>query len=224
MGLFKSKTIESVDLLGVTTGFQTGALATYNFPVYSFLIHYTDGSTSTMEIAAENSFKKKQIDQYMQYVRANDSKSKQAFSSAVSINIREKSAIFDDLKKIKDLFDSGVLTEEVYENEKKGLLDELAQADQSVKVAAVPQNNLIIRRNKPRPKGEGKTVIFIDGIEKKEYDLDNQVSILLPPGTHIVRFKRAAVKSKEYSIDITNDSVRNVVFSSNMFSIDVDVS
>lgn len=214
MALFEPKKIVKVDLLGVTTGFETKVLATYNFPVYNFLIHYDDGSTEHKEIAADGYLRKAEIDKLLKYTNTNDAPQVAAAPVASLAPSRDKSAVYDDLKKIKDLFDAGILTEEMYEKEKKELLDELSSTPSAAaKAATVPTipHNLIIHREKKRPWGEDKVVIVLDGKRREDLDTDSEVRLSVSPGSHSLQFRRGlAAKSQEYSVKILADKATEV--------------
>ena len=211
MGLFEPKKIISVDLLGVTTGFETKVLATYNFPVYDFLIHYDDGSTEHKQIGAENAFKKAEIDKLLKYTKTNNTPQSAAPSVAPQIHTRDKSSIYDDLKKIKDLFDSGIPTEKAFEKEKAELLSELDNSSVITETVPTIPYNLIIHREKKRPWGEDKVVLILDSQRREDLDTDSEIRLSLTPGTHNVQFRRGlAAKSPDYSVQIHADKATEI--------------
>ena len=225
MSIFTNKSIKSAKFLGVRTGEDTGFLATYNYSIYSFFVRYTDGSSETIQLAPDYKAKDRKLFKTLMDL-SNEAPEALAQSTAKHKPpmARSSSDIYSDLKSIKELHDSGVLSDDIYEEQKEKLLSELTSSDKSDNSAAPSEDNLFIKRNGSRPVGEAHTIVYIDNVPHKEYDIDRGVGIKLEPGTHTVYFKRAAVKSAPLEITIVSDEVYQIVFSAKVFSIDATYS
>lgn len=62
MGLLRSNQISRVKVLGVCTGAETKVLTTWNNPIYSLLVEYTNGDRHLVECEA------KEMAQYLYYI------------------------------------------------------------------------------------------------------------------------------------------------------------
>jgi len=171
-----------------------------------------------IEIAAENFERKNEINKLLKL-----SKDKEEIAKIGSEETKDgesiiHSNVYDDLKKIKDLHDTGVLTEEMYNSEKQRLTALLESS--SIAKPEKPKYNVIIIREKKRTFGEYRTIAIIDGKKRKELDLDKvQTNILLPLGKHTIVFKRGAVRSKKLSFTISDGTKQKIYFTPNNFSI-----
>lgn len=230
MGLFEKKTIAKVTFLGTRTGSETKILATYNFTVYSFFIQYTDGSTERVEICPENSFNRRAEEKRLQELltKANEAPPKNDSSAATSQGnnqARTSSDVYSDLKSIKELFDSGVITEEMYNEQREVLIAELSREKSATDVSTqTQQSNLIVSRMSRRPVGEAKTIVVIDGVQRKEFDIDNGFSTNLSSGEHTILFKRAALKSNPIHITVTAGRKYKVVVNPKVLSIEASLT
>lgn len=227
----QNKTIKSVKLLGVRTAKETMILSTVNYSVYSFYIEYTDGTAETIEVSPQNPNDKRGkekavFDNLMRLANtttqdniASGNGVHQTMSSSPAL---DSSKIYDNLKKIKDLLDAGVITQDVYGNQRQKLLFQL----ETTPVNEIKQReyNITIHRKKGRPFGEGRTILLIDKTRREDIDLDMVCRLLLPKGTHKLCFERSAVKSKVCNITITEDNEYDVEFNPHTFSIDVKIS
>lgn len=221
MGLFGKKRITNpiskVKLLGMRTAQQTMTFSTANFSIYSFWVVYENGATKTIEVSPENpmdkSGKEKALfDKLMSY--ANDELSgNSGTQSAVS-----SADMLDELKKLKELFDSGVLPQEIYEKKHAELLQQLSNNSGP---KAVQKNIKILRENK-RPRGEGKTVVYIDG-EELDASLEGSMSVSLSEGEHTIYFRRAAIKSEKIRITVSKAKEYVINVLPKTFSIDVNI-
>ncbi len=225
MSIFMNKSIKSAKFLGVRTGEDTGFLATYNYSIYSFFVRYTDGSSETIQLAPDFKAKdKKLFKTLMDLSNESPKEPTPAPSRYETTKVRTSSEIYSDLKSIKELYDSGVLSDDIYEEQKEKLLSELTSSDKSDNSVAPSEDNLFIKRNGSRPVGEAHTIVYIDNVPHKEYDIDRGVGIKLEPGTHTIYFKRAAVKSAPIEITIVSNEVYQIAFSAKVFSIDAACS
>ena len=62
--------------------------------------------------------------------------------------------------------------------------------------------NLTIKRLAPRPSGESKTILTLDGIKYKSLNLDYITTLKLPVGDHTISFNRGMLKSKVIYITV----------------------
>ncbi len=218
-----AKSIVKVKLLGVSTGMETGVFATYNFPVYSFWIQYDNGSSTTVQLANKGT-KKAEINRLLKLaqedtqVPATVASGKDVTRTFSSTSARDKSAIFVDLKTIKDLYDTGVLTLEQYEKERYELMKELEEIQSASEIP-----NIRISRMQPRPNGEAKTVVYIDSIRRADLDLDKEVILPISAGEHTILFERVAIRSKKFTFEIKSGESCHIFFAPKFLSIAVDI-
>lgn len=87
----------------------------------------------------------------------------------------------------------------------------------------ITSNNLLIERGKPRPAGEGKTILYVDD-QKYKVNLDNSVGIILPIGKHKIEFKRGVCHSKPIYVTVKSryDSFK-IRFTPNFLTISADL-
>lgn len=223
MGIFDRKNespIRRVKLMGMRTAQETLIFTTVNFTVYSFWVEYENGKTETLEISPKNpndksGKEKKLFNKLMAYA---NSESEEVTGGEVSPN--DSSSILDELQKIKELLDAGVLPQDLYEKKRIALLERLSSTD-SLKSSSSSKNVVITRTNK-RPWGESDTSLYVDG---KEYvkDIDDSAPFFLPTGEHIVYFQRATVKSKKVAITISAAKQYQINVTPKTFSIDVNI-
>lgn len=84
----------------------------------------------------------------------------------------------------------------------------------------ITEPNLTIKRLAPRPSGEGKTILTLDGIKYKSLNLDYITNLKLPIGDHIISFNRGMVKSEVIYITIKSRKESFAVnFKPGIFSI-----
>ncbi|MGN1002570.1 MAG: hypothetical protein ACI4PC_07335 [Oscillospiraceae bacterium] len=221
MGIFGSKkdisSIRKVRLLGMRTARETLLLTTVNFTLYSFWVEYENGKAETIEVSPKNpndksGKEKKLFEKLMAYANA---ESGESISST-----RDSDSILDDLKKLKDLLDAGVLPQDMYEEKRVDLLRELSTCS-GISRASQKYNVTISRINKCSS-GEAETLTYIDG-KKLEASLDNSISLSLSEGAHTVSFRRAALRSKELEISILESKRYQINVAPKAFSIDVSV-
>lgn len=218
MGILNSgkKEIRRVKLLGVREAHETLIFYTVNFSLYSFWVEYTDGSTATIECSPESP-------------TGNKRKQKQLFNKLMSIanakpRVQESVArntdvsIMDELQKLNDLHESGVIPDELFEEKKTVLLEKLSGSV----IAERKSTNLFITRTKERPRGEGKTILLVDGVEAS-VDLDKPASLRLDSGEHFLKFKRAAVTSPEIHLFASKSKKYEILLSPKIFSIDAEL-
>lgn len=218
MGILNSgkKEIRRVKLLGVREAHETLMFHTVNFSLYSFWVEYTDGSTATIECSPEsptgNKRKQKQLfDKLMSIANA-----KPRVQESVSRNTDV--SIMDELQKLNDLHESGVIPDGLFEEKKTVLLEKLS----GFVIAERESPNLFITRTKERPIGEGKTVLLVDGVEAS-VDLDKPASLFLDSGEHFLKFKRAAVTSPEIHLFASKSKKYEILLSPKIFSIDAEL-
>lgn len=234
MSAWKSKSrkvIKSVKLLGVRTAKETLIFTTVNFSVYSFYVEYTDGSAETIEVSPQNpndkSKKEKAVfDNLMRIANQSAQDNAPTGTSNVktmpSAQVLDSSKVYDSLKKLKELFDDDVITQDIYDTERQKLLMQLESSAETI----APQRdyNIQIQRKKGRPKGEARTIIVIDNAKREDIDLDMVCRILLPEGRHSICFERVAIKSKVFNINLTETNEVYIEFNPHTFSIDVNVT
>lgn len=218
MGILNSgkKEIRRVKLLGVREAHETLMFYTVNFSLYSFWVEYTDGSTATIECSPEsptgNKRKQKQLfDKLMSIANA-----RPRVQEAVARNTDV--SIMDELQKLNDLHESGVIPDELFEEKKTVLLEKLSGSV----IAERESPNLFITRTKERPRGEGKTILLVDGVEAS-VDLDKPASLRLDSGEHFLKFKRAAVTSPEIHLFASKSKKYEILLSPKVFSIDAEL-
>lgn len=218
MGLFEllnnNKQIEKAKYLGVRTGKQTGLFATYNFSVYTFFVQYIDGTTETIEISSDDKMRASLLRDLLEMTSDNAGNNN---GTKHETHERTASSIFADLNNIKNLFDSNVITSEMYNEQKEVLLAEL-EAIKDVASKKI-EHNLSIRRSSKRPMGEAKVIVLIDGKKLEEIDTDNVSQLSLPEGNYNIQFKRGMVTSPVYKIELDNTSLKEIVFNTSAFSI-----
>lgn len=122
------KDIRRVKLMGVRTAEETLIIRTVNFTVYSFWIEYKNGTTETVEVSPQDphdSFgaEKRLFDTLMAYSNKEPAREAEAPPTPVSVG---SSSVLDELKKLKELFDDGVIPENLYEEKRAELLDQLS--------------------------------------------------------------------------------------------------
>lgn len=219
MGLFGAKkntsAIRKVRLLGMRTAKETLIFTTVNFSVYSFWVEYENGATETIEVSPENpndksGKEKKLFDKLMAYANADLVEHTGTPPEMDSANI------LDELKKLKDLLDAGVIPQDLYEKRRTELLKLLSSTSD------ISQKNVKIVRANKRSFGEVETSTYVDG-EKLDANLDDSISLSLPDGVHTVRFQRAALKSRELKISISAFKGYRISVAPKTFSIDVSV-
>lgn len=218
MGILNSgkKEIRRVKLLGVREAHETLTFYTVNFSLYSFWVEYTDGSTATIECSPEsptgNKRKQRQLfDKLMSIANA-----KPRVQEAVARNTDV--SIMDELQKLNDLHESGVIPDELFDEKKSVLLEKLSGSV----IAEREAPNLFITRTKERPRGESKTVLLVDGVEAS-VDLDKPASLRLDSGEHFLKFKRAAVTSPEIHLFASKSKKYEILLSPKVFSIDAEL-
>lgn len=216
-GVLGQKTIKSVKLIGVTNQVvDTKLHAFLNWQehiqanVYSFFVRYTDGTSRTVE-----TYDQDEVSYYMSFVEREEkrvNKSKETF---------DRDEVFNQLTQLVNLKDRNVISDEVFERERNLLL---AKLDESVSDEDTDKGyNLWIHRTKKRSAGNAKEHLILDGVKRKEIDLDSDVYLTLENGVHTIQFYRIAYYSDKYEIEINSkDSAYEVEFACNMvFRINV---
>lgn len=211
-----AKDICRVKLMGVRTAEETLIIRTVNFTVYSFWIEYKNGTTETVEVSPQNphdSFgtEKKLFDTLMTYANKEPTG---ATAPSAEPAAADSSSVLDELKKLKELFDDGVIPENLYEEKRAELLGQLK----------TQKNNVTILRANKRSWGEQPISTYIDS--KEQYtDLSQPISLFLPEGVHILYFKHGSLRrSKELQITISTSKEYqiNVVLASFSFYASVE--
>lgn len=220
MGLFKDTApdIKRVKLLGVREAHETLIFTTVNFTIYSFWVEYVDGSTNVIECSPSNPNDKRKkekalFDKLIALANSEPPQDKgRAPSTASSISA------LDELQKLKDLHDSGIIPDALFEKKKSALLQQLSASQQEDK-----GDNVIILREQKRPFGEEPTWAFIDG-RKLNANTDNSISLFLPTGKHTIQFKRALSSSKKLQLTVESEKHYRVTVNPKAFSLDAWVT
>lgn len=210
--------IRKVRLLGIRTAKETLIFTTVNFSVYSFWVEYENGTTETIEVSPENpndksKKEKKLFDKLMAYANADSTEHTETPPG------KDSASILDELKKLKELFDAGVVPQDLYEQKHAELLKQLSSIGESSK--RIQKNVKIIRSNK-RPWGEVDTSTYVDG-EKLNVNLDDSISLSLSEGEHTIYFQRAAIKSEKIKITISASKEYQISVTPKILSISASV-
>lgn len=221
MSIFASKKnrgpIRRAKLLGMRTAQETLIFSTVNFTIYSFWIEYENGFSEAIEISPQNpndksGKEKKLFDELMSYVNKEDSK-----ASGVNMSGSDSGDILDELKKLKDLFDMGVVPGNTYEKKRAALLERLSSACEVTGDAA--EYNVIIVRGNRHVRGEADTQVYIDG-DKLNVNVDASVPLKLSQGKHRLYFRRAALKSEKLELTVQESKRYKVTITPKTFSIE----
>ena len=218
MGILNSgkKEIRRVKLLGVREAHETLVFYTVNFSLYSFWVEYTDGSTATIECSPESPTRNKRKQRQLFNKLMSIANAKPRVQETVPRNTDV--SIMDELQKLNDLHESGVIPDELFAEKKTVLLEKLSGSV----IAEREAPSLFITRTKERPTGEGKTVLLVDGVEAS-VDLDKPASLRLDSGEHFLKFKRAAVTSPEIHLFVSKYKKYEILLSPKVFSIDAEL-
>ena len=192
MSLFKS--ITAVKVLGVRTGEQTKQNGTENFSVYNILITYSDGTTKTEELAPSQSYSDKQrYKELMTYIdKEQNAEKNQIISQSVIVEQSNNEDPLDELKKLKELFDMGVIPEDTYEIQRDQYLAQLKTTPYK------PKNNISIIRTTTKQLGEARVYIYINGEKKGKVDSNFEMNLI--PGQYSIYFKRALFETNHIDL------------------------
>lgn len=220
MGIFNKpiREIKSAKLLGVREAHETTVFATVNFTMYSFWVEYTNGTSELVECSPSDPHgsrnEKKLFEQLM--AAANAAERRNLDKAPVISN----GSILDELQKLKELHDAGVIPDELYNEKKDALVKQLAVSPQNEDATQI--SNLTILRANKRPVGEAKTSVFLDGIQL-DANLDDSLSRKLDIGGHQIYFERGFVTSKKISISVETGKKYKIIVNPKVFSIEVQV-
>jgi hypothetical protein len=224
MSIFASKKsrspIRRAKLLGMRTAQETLIFSTVNFTIYSFWVEYENGFSETVEISPQNpndksGKEKKLFHELMSYVNKEDSK-----TSGINMSGSASSDILDELKKLKDLFDMGVVPDNIYEKKRAVLLERLSSACEVT--SDVAEYNVIIVRGNRQARGEADTQVYVDG-DKLNTSIDDSVPLKLSRGKHVLYFRRAAIKSQKLELTVQESKKYKVTITPKTFSIEAGV-
>lgn len=228
MGLFgkqMKKQAKSAKLMGVRTAVDSEVhllgQVDVNYTVYSFFVEYVDGTSGSEEVAAQrprgSSEEAARFQQLMRLANETEKKVARATTGGKS-NLNT----LDELKKAKELFDSGVIPEDIYLTTREKLLNDLSAKEAQIEPEIT--HNVQIDRANRQGAGEGKTVLYIDGQKRDDINISSNAAILLSKGHHTISFRRAAVSSKIIEIDVVSNEIYYVTFAPKILSIEVSVT
>lgn len=228
MGIFKKqkyKVAKSAKLMGVRTAveseFHLIGQIDVNYSVYCFFVEYVDGTSGTEEVASNapngTSEEKARFQQLMRL--SNEAENKASQSTA---EVSTSSSAMDELKKLKDLYDDGVVPEEVYLANREKLLASLSETT-AEEPSPVKFNIQIDRVNRPNS-GEAKTVLYIDDEKRNDVDLKTSVALSLSRGHHTIQFRRATVKSNTIEFDVIGSEKYYISFAPKTFTIETTIT
>ena len=192
-----------------------------NYSVYSFFVEYVDGTSGTEEVASNSpsgtSEEKARFQQLMRLVNEASDKGSQS-----TCEIGTCSKAMDELKKLKDLYDAGIIPEEIYLSNREKLLAILS--DTTVEEPSNCALNVQIDRTNCRNAGEVKTVLYIDGEKQNDINIESSATLSLSKGHHTIYFRRAALKSDIIKIEIIGNDKYYISFTPKTFTIETTVT
>lgn len=213
MGIFSKREIESCTLMGVTNqcvDYKLHAILNYQEDiyanVYSFYVKYTDGTAETVQV-----YQQSEVDYYMSFCKTD----KPANTNTTSTNkLANNSSIYDDLLKLEQLHEKGIIPTDLFETQKEELLKQLSATNETkeiIETTQEPKDNIVIIRAVPRPRGAAQTCLYIDNKYQKN-NLDKDIIITLPLGEHSIYFKWGIYKSEVINLNIKDNSIHRIRF------------
>jgi hypothetical protein len=218
MSLFsKNKSnIKSAKLLGVRQAEETLLFHTSNFSLYSFFVEYADGTTAVIECTPTpptgNKKKEKELFDKLIAISNQTSQSKSA-------DTQTSGSILDELQKLKDLHDSGIIPDELFQKRSESLVEKMSNL---VNAADPNSPNFYVERERPRSVMEGKSILIIDG-EKTGHNLDAPVSLRLDFGSHTISIARGFVSSQKFKLNVCESKTYKLTFDPKTVSIDAEL-
>ena len=218
MSLFsKNKSnIKSAKLLGVRQAEETLLFHTSNFSLYSFFVEYADGTTAVIECTPTpptgNKKKEKELFDKLIAISNQTSQSKSA-------DTQTSGSILDELQKLKDLHDSGIIPDELFQKRLESLVEKMSNL---VNAADPNSPNFYVERERPRSVMEGKSILIIDG-EKTGHNLDAPVSLRLDFGSHTISIARGCVSSQKFKLNVCESKTYKLTLDPKTVSIDAEL-
>ncbi len=218
MSLFNKNNIKikSAKLLGVRQAEETLLFHTSNFSLYSFFVEYVDGTTAVIECTPTpptgNKKKEKELFDKLIAISNQTSQSKSA-------DTQTSGSILDELQKLKDLHDSGIIPDELFQKRSESLVEKMSNL---VNAADPNSPNFYVERERPRSAMEGKSILIIDG-EKTGHNLDAPVSLRLDFGSHTISIARGCVSSQKFKLNVCESKTYKLTFDPKTVSIDAEL-
>lgn len=218
MSLFSKKTskIKSAKLLGVRQAEETLLFHTSNFSLYSFFVEYVDGTTAVIECTPTppTGNKKKEKELFDKLIAISNQTSQNE-----SDDTQTSGSILDELQKLKDLHDSGIIPDELFQKRSEALVEKMSNL---VNANSSNSPNFYVERERPRSVMEVKSILIIDG-EKTGYNLDAPVSLRLDFGFHTISIARGCVSSQKFKLNVGESKTYKLTFDPKTVSIDAEL-
>lgn len=218
MSLFSKKPskIKSAKILGVRQAEETLLFHTSNFSLYSFFVEYADGTTAVIECTPTppTGNKKKEKELFDKLIAISNQTSQNK-----SDDTQTSGSILDELQKLKDLHDSGIIPDELFQKRSESLVEKMSNL---VNANSSNSPNFYVECERPRSVMEGKSILIIDG-EKTGYNLDAPVSLRLDFGFHTISIARGCVSSQKFKLNVCESKTYKLTFDPKTVSIDAEL-
>lgn len=159
----------------------------------------------------------------------NKKKEKELFDKLIAISnqtsqnesddTQTSGSILDELQKLKDLHDSGIIPDELFQKRSESLVEKMSNL---VNANSSNSPNFYVERERPRSVMEGKSILIIDG-EKTGYNLDAPVSLRLDFGFHTISIARGCVSSQKFKLNVCESKTYKLTFDPKTVSIDAEL-
>ena len=159
----------------------------------------------------------------------NKKKEKELFDKLIAISnqtsqnksddTQTSGSILDELQKLKDLHDSGIIPDELFQKRSESLVEKMSNL---VNANSSNSPNFYVECERPRSVMEGKSILIIDG-EKTGYNLDAPVSLRLDFGFHTISIARGCVSSQKFKLNVCESKTYKLTFDPKTVSIDAEL-